>query len=86
MDQGRPKKSQNLHRPSGKKSGVQSGHKENTLKMTARTDNIVEPRPEYCNDCGSSLGNVPPVLDKKRQTVDIPPIRAVCTEYRTHAR
>ena len=85
-DENRPKKNQSLRKRTGRKPGGQPGHKGNTLKMTADPDHIVELRPEYCRDCGSSLGHVPPVMDKKRQSVDIPPIRAVWTEYRTYAR
>lgn len=85
-DENRPKKNQSLRRPSGKKLGGQPGHKGNTLKMTDHPDNIVELRPEYCHNCGSSLGHIPPVMDKKRQIVDIPPIKAVWTEYRAYAR
>lgn len=85
-DVNRPKKNQSLRRATGRKPGGQPGHKGNTLKMTADPDHIVELHPEYCRDCGSSLGHVPPLMDKRRQTVDIPPIRAVWTEYRSYAR
>lgn len=85
-DENRPKKDQSLRKDTGRKPGGQPGRKGNTLKMTDHPDNIVELRPEYCRDCGSSLAHVPPFMDKKRQIVDIPPIKAVWTEYRTYGR
>lgn len=85
-DENRPKRNQSLRRPSGKKPGGQPGRKGNTLKMTADPDKVIDLRPDYCHDCGSSLADVPPVVDRIRQVVDIPPIRAVWTEYRAYAR
>lgn len=85
-DENRPKKNQSLRRATGKKPGGQPGRKGNTLKMTADPDKVIDLCPDYCRDCGSSLADVPPVRDKVRQVVDIPPIRAVWTEYRTYAR
>ena len=85
-DEDRPKKNQSLRRATGRKPGGQPGHKGNTLKMMADPDHIVELRPDYCRSCGSSLAESPSALERSRQVVDIPPIRAVWTEYRTYAR
>ncbi len=82
MDLNRPGKNQSLRKSTGRKPGGQPGHKGNTLKMTADPDHTVELRPDYCRGCGSSLAGMPSIFDRSRQIVDIPPIKAVWTEYR----
>lgn len=84
-DENRPKKNQSLRRATGKKPGGQLGRKGSTLRMTCTPDEIVDLRPQYCRNCGSSLEYVPLVKERARQIVDIPPIKAVCTEYRTYS-
>ena len=54
--------------------------------MTADPDHIVELRPDYCRGCGSAMGHLPSTMERARQIVDVPPIRAQWTEYRTYAR
>lgn len=83
-DDNRPKKNQSLRKGSGRKPGGQPGHKGNTLKMTADPDHIVDLRPNYCRDCGSPLARAASTVERSRQTVDIPPVKAVWTEYRAH--
>lgn len=83
-DENRPRKNQSLRKSTGKKPGGQPGHRGNTLKMTADPDRIVELRPGYCRNCGSSLAGAPSSIEKSRQTVDIPPIKAVWTEYHAY--
>lgn len=85
MDVNRPKKNQSLRKKTNRKVGGQPGHKGTTLKKTNTPDHIVELHPDYCNQCGSSLLGLPSVFAKSRQVVDIPPIKAVWTEYRTYA-
>src|SRR5680860_842242 len=75
-DENRPKKNQSLRGPTDRKPGGQPGHKGNTLKMTADPDHIVELRPDYCRDCGTSLAKAASSVEKSRQIVDIPPIKA----------
>ena len=84
-DENRPKKNQSLRRPSGKKVGGQPGHKGSTLEMVAAPDNIIDLVPGHCNTCGVSLCGEPAIREGSRQIVDIPPIKAVWTEYRTFA-
>lgn len=83
-DENRPRRNQSLRKSSGRKPGGQPGRKGNTLKMTADPDHIVELRPDYCRNCGSSLDKGSLSLERSRQTVDIPPVRAVWTEYRAY--
>ena len=82
-DENRPKKNQSLRLPSGKKPGGQKGRKGKTLEMTASPDTIIELVSDYCRVCGTSLQDRPAVKGKSRQIVDIPPIKAVYTEYRS---
>jgi transposase len=85
-DENRPKKNQSLRTPSDKKSGGQKGRKGNTLEMTAFPDVVIELQPDYCNNCGSTLQDSPPIKGKSRQKVDIPPIKAICTEYQSFGK
>ncbi len=83
-DENRPRKNQSLRKSTGRKPGGQPGHKGNTLKMTADPDLVVELRPDYCRNCGLSLSKAESAVEKSRQTVDIPQIKAVWTEYRAY--
>ena len=85
-DENRPKKNQSLRTPSDKKPGGQKGRKGKTLEMTAFPDVIIELQPDYCNNCGSSLQDRPPIKGKSRQIVDIPPIKAIYTEYQSFGK
>lgn len=85
-DENRPKPNQSLRTPSGKKPGGQLGHKGKTLEMTSTPDQIIELHPDYCSECGSSLTGVASVKNLTRQVIDIPPIQAVYTEYRSYSR
>lgn len=85
-DENRPKKNQSLRKATGKKPGGQLGHKGRTLEMTPNPDHIFDLHPDYCSDCGSSLENRQAFKEKSRQIVDIPPIKAVWTEYRTYSK
>lgn len=82
-DANRPKKNQSLRKSSGKKLGGQSGHKGNTLRMTATPDLVVELLSEYCKNCGASLETMPIVKKQSRQTIDIAPIKVIHTEYQS---
>jgi transposase len=86
MDGNRPKKERSLRRPTGRKPGGQHGHKGSTLEMAPTPDKIIELYPGYCRNCGSPLERVPATKERSRQIVDIPPIKAVWTEYRTFGK
>lgn len=85
-DENRPKANQSLRKRSGKNPGGQLGHSGKTLEITATPDHIIELHPDFCSRCGSSLTEVPPVKDLVRQVLDIPPIQAVYTEYRSYSK
>ena len=86
MDRNRPKRNQSLRKKTGKRPGGQPGRKGRTLEMAGNPDHIEEIVPRYCRGCGTDLTGVTATPQGRRQKVDIPPIRAVWTEYRTYAR
>ena len=85
-DENRPKANQSLRSPSGKSVGGQQGRKGKTLEMTATPDKIVELKPDYCSSCGASLQDKIATKEQSRQVVDIPPIKAIYTQYETFSR
>ncbi len=85
-DENRPKKNQSLRKRTGRKPGGQPGLKGRTLEMTSVPDHIVDLAPDHCRGCGAPLENVPSEPASRRQVVDIPAIKAVCTEYRSHSK
>lgn len=85
-DENRPKKNQSLRGPTNRKVGGQLGRKGKTLEMVATPDKIVELHPYYCRSCGGSLKNIEGVRDRLRQIVDIPPVKAIYTEYWSFAK
>jgi len=85
-DENRPLKNQSLRVPTGKKPGGQKGRQGNALEMISFTDVVIELQPEYCNVCGASLQDRSPIKENSRQIIDLPPIKAVYTEYRTFSK
>jgi len=77
----RPKKNQSLRESTGKKPGGQLGRKGCTLEMTLVPNRIIDLIPQYCNTCGLSLKEAVAIKEKTRQIVNIPPIKAVWTQY-----
>jgi len=69
-----------------RKPGGQKGHKGKTLMVSDNPDIIKKVLPDYCNKCGNDLSGFEGKLDKKRQIVDIPPIKPIITEYRTYSK
>ena len=62
------------------KSGLtKGGHKGHTLEIVSSPDFIDKRTPYFCNSCGSSLQNISEYLSKRRQVIDIPPIKSICT-------
>ena len=69
--------------PSGRKQGAQKGHegKARELLPAERVDRVVELKPERCEHCHSALGREPESY-RPHQVIDLPPLRAVVTEWR----
>ncbi|OQY00754.1 MAG: hypothetical protein B6I20_08315, partial [Bacteroidetes bacterium 4572_117] len=85
-DENRPKRNNSLREKTGLKPGGQKGHKGKTLMVSDNPDIIEKISPDYCNKCGKDLSGVEGMLDKKRQIVDIPPIKPIITEYQTFSK
>jgi transposase len=85
-DQNRAKPNQSLRKSSGKKPGGQLGRVGKTLEMSVDPDEIVVLIPSYCKACGESLNHIEGIKDKSRQIVDIPPVKAVFTEYQSYTK
>ena len=75
------RKTQSLRKPSGRKSGGQSGHAGQTLEMRAEPDGISGHRPQTCQQCGKSLQAMRGRVVERRQVHDLPEIRLVVHEY-----
>ncbi len=82
----RAKKNQSLRRKTGRKPGGQPGREGRTLEVVADPDHIEDLVPDYCTFCGRALSGIPVALEGRRQVVDIPPIRAKVTEYRSWSK
>lgn len=85
-DENRPKPNQSLRKRSGRKPGGQKGRKGKTLEMTDDPDEIIVLHPDYCSCCGLSLSEMEAIKEKSRQVVDIPPIKAIYTEYQSYSK
>ena len=85
-DENRPLKTKSLREKSGKKPGGQAGHEGSTLRMAETPDHIVTLAPEFCTSCGFALAGITASSCESRQVVDIPPIKAVYTEYRAYTK
>lgn len=80
-DENRPLKNQSLRSSSGKKPGGQTGHEGTTLKMVENPDHFVLHKPDFCSVCGNNLENIESEFIKRRQIIDIPPIKPEYTEH-----
>jgi transposase len=85
-DDNRPKKNQSLLEDTGRKAGGQPGHKGNTLEMVSLPDTIENHIPFFCTCCGRDLSALPRELSSKRQVIDLPIIRPICTEHRSYQK
>jgi transposase len=68
------------------KKGGQPGHQGNTLKMVENPDEIIELKPEVCQECqrkfdGKRTGYT---MVSRRQKLDIPPMTLQSTEYQSY--
>ena len=50
--------------------------------MTAAPDQVVAHHPAHCAGCGAALAAVPATTVRRRQVVDLPPLRLAVTEHR----
>lgn len=85
-DENRPKKNQSLRENTGRKPGGQTGHQGHTLEMTLHPDVVENHLPSFCSCCGLDLSAVAAELSSRRQVIDLPIIKAVCTEHRSYQK
>jgi len=85
-DENRLRSTKSLRKTSDKKPGGQPGHQGKTLEMTDNPDEIIEIKPDYCQCCGESLHDLPCQKEESRQILDIPPIKAIFTEYQVFSK
>ena len=85
-DENRTLRTRSLRKITGKKPGGQKGHQGKTLEMTDTPDEIVEIKPDYCQCCGEPLDDIMGQIEETRQVLDIPPIKAIFTEYQVFSK
>lgn len=83
---GKTQRARSLRKSSGKKPGGQPGHKSTTLKMTETPDLLEDHMPSICEQCGTSLLEIPADFAGRRQVVDLPPIQLIVTEHRVFSK
>lgn len=66
--------------------GGQHGHEGSTLKRVATPDAVVRHTPDTCATCGHSLRQEKPLMTRKRQVIDLPPITRVVTEHQAESK
>jgi transposase len=75
------RKTHSLRKPSGRKSGGQSGHAGQTLEMGAQPNEVSRHCPQTCQQCGESLQAMRGRVVERRQVHDLPEIRLVVHEH-----
>ena len=75
------RKNQSLREKSSKKSGGQAGHEGSTLAMRAVADQTEVLASSFCRECGCGLDEIEKRFKEKRQVIDLPAVRPICTEY-----
>ena len=68
-----------------RRRGKQTGAKGKTLEMSDSPDEIVDHRPQTCSGCGSALQASAAHDYKRRQVVEVPPVKPVIIEHRAHS-
>jgi transposase len=74
------KKHINLRQKTGRLSGGQKGHPGKTLEMQ-NPDKVIRLSSAYCSCCGADLSDTEGSVVEVRQTLDLPPVHPVVTEY-----
>lgn len=85
-DKGRKRQTRSLRQKSDRAVGGQKGHKGHTLAKQAKPDVIEIHRPLECAHCHQEIEENATVSGvKKRQVLDLPPLRFITTEHRAEA-
>jgi transposase len=80
------KKTRNMRKRSGKKSGGQEGHQGKTLSQSENPDKEIKLRVKRCQCCGKSLKGMKSKDFDKRQEFEIPPIEIEIIEYQAEIK
>ncbi|MBW6481077.1 MAG: IS66 family transposase [Bacteroidales bacterium] len=73
-----------LRKQSNRKTGGQIGHEGTTLHMKEIPDEIVEYRPDYCNQCGAILNSEEYKMVSRKQEIVLPPVVPKYIEHRSY--
>jgi transposase len=76
------KRTKSLRRPSGRHPGGQVGHQGSTLRLSARSNRVVEHRPRECRHCHCTLVESQVVRHLRQQVWEIVPAKIRVTEHR----
>jgi transposase len=68
-----------------RRKGKQRGSKGKGPEMSPTPDEVVDHRPGRCEGCGAELGEGAPSEFSARQVVELPDVKPVVTEHRSHA-
>jgi transposase len=82
----KPQRNQSLRERSGKKPGGQQGHEGSTLAFSQVPDQVITHIPDYCQHCGNSLEHIVALPLSRRQVIDVPVPKTICTEHQTFAK
>jgi transposase len=83
-DENRQPRTSSLREKSNRKAGGQPGHEGKTLEMTETPDEIIEHHSCFCPECGKDVSEIPFEFSRRRQVIDIPPIKQIVTEHRVY--
>ena len=61
-----------------------AGAKGTTLELSDNPDEIIDHRPQRCDDCGSALDESADRGYQRRQVVELPEVKPTVTEHRAH--
>ena len=81
----KPRRTQSLRAPSGKKSGGQTGHPGKTLQQVENANATIDHFPKACTGCNGALAEAASKGFTARQVFDLPkPQPLDVTEHRAH--
>ncbi len=79
-------KPKSLRKSSGKKSGGQQGHTGTRLERVEQPDHTIIHPITNCQECGHSLKQSPATGHRRRQVIDLPPLKLEVTEHQVELK
>jgi len=80
------RRTRSLRRRTGRRVGAQPGHRGSTRRRQPRPDQVVTHRPAECRGCGAPLAAAPVTAVRRRQLIELPPVRPLVIEHRAESR